>query len=180
MQGHADLDPILAAHVGVERVDDVLHLLRRQADLRLTSGHEVVGVKRVVATALEAGLAQRGHEVVQIGDGVLKVEDVRVWHGVAGEGHEACAAERLEAILVANRRRLVVAVGATHKGADAFATWAKLGVGLAGDGRHFVRQPAVRVNAVVEVERRDPELGHQRQTNAVEATHTGRMACGCE
>ena len=112
-----------------------------------------------------------------MGDGVLKAEQVGVWHDVAGEGHEAGAGERLKAVVVADRRRLSVAVGATHEGADAVAARRILGVGAAGDLLDLLRQLTLRVDAVVEVQRRDAELWHERQPDASEATLGGSVAC---
>ena len=175
VQGHADPDPVLTRHVRVEHGQQLFHLRDAQADLRLAPDHEVVGVGRTLLHRAEARRAERGHQRVQIGHGVLKAEDVSVRHGVTGEGHKAGAGERLEAVGVALGLRLAVAVGAAHKRTDALAAGRVLGVRLAGDALDLWRQLTLRVDAVVEVKGSDAELWHEGQTDAGEAATRSRV-----
>ena len=127
MDGHAGADPLIAPHVRVEGIKQLLNVLEAQAKARLAPRHEIVAVF-VLGCCAEPLEAQRLCRRRGRPDGVLQFEHLDMGQRVAGQRDEAVAAERLEAEDPGAGLALAVAERAAHESADALARRAVLAV----------------------------------------------------
>ena len=117
----------------------------------------------------EAGLTQRDYLGGGRRDAVVVADQLADRCLAAGYGDEAVRVERLEAVAPAFCVALMVAKVAAHEGPHALAAGRVLAVRVGDDLVDLRRQRAVRRDALVEVQRGDAPVGHERKAHAVKA-----------